>query len=225
MKSALIISLAGLLVKTVVGDILSPPGFGALESVAQNVTKELMASQKRGLSTDTNKHTETTQPSETTQPTDTNKPTETTQPTEKKDDDKMKSTFVDVPEHILKETNGKDSGNLRGDSTFASEVGDAEDKRNPVLESIEGAEKKLVEALGAVKSKLATTGKDQKPIKVDCGTTRVRVVCNKKGQPETVDDLPDEKANKAISLEIPESVEPLGDEDLEVKDTTEPEEP
>ncbi|UKJ89040.2 hypothetical protein MACJ_002286 [Theileria orientalis] len=83
-------------------------------------------------------------------------------------------------------------------------------KKDPILESIEGAEKQLSEAFSAVRTKIMSMGRGQKPIKVDCGTTRVRVVCSKKGEPEitetpeTTETKEKTKAPKAIIEAITE---------------------
>ncbi|XP_954925.1 uncharacterized protein TA03475 [Theileria annulata] len=245
MKKLVITCLAGLFVKTVVGDTLTPPGFGSLDSLVVGAGKDLIAksllkgakdeltdakdklkgakdeltdagkdllgagkdllAENRNLASDLTKNE--------------------VQSGGKKGGDKMKPTFVDIPDQIKNETINKAPENLRGGSSSGNESGDGDEKKDPVLESIEGAEKKLVEALGAVKTRLVTHGKGHKPIKVDCGTTRVRVVCNKKGQPESVDELPEEKAEKALTTEVPEPEEPVEGEVTDVKESQEAELP
>ncbi|BAM41349.1 conserved hypothetical protein [Theileria orientalis strain Shintoku] len=204
MKSILIFGVA-LIVKAAFSDLLSPPEPFSIESLGalknESNTKAKKANKKGS-----------------------NIPSKASK--DKKGngssgDSNSDSNLVEVPQNIL-EAVKQDEKSLRGGNTeikpeTESESGDDSKgdksqtekmKKDPILESIEEAEKQLAEAFTAVRSKIMSMGGNQKPIKVDCGTTRVRVVCSKKGEPEEADEEnPEEKSQGETETERGESEE------------------
>nr|PVC49713.1 hypothetical protein MACL_00002828 [Theileria orientalis] len=216
MKSILIFGVA-LIVKEAFSDLLSPPEPFSIESLGalknESNTKAKKANKKGS-----------------------NIPSKASK--DKKGngssgDSNSDSNLVEVPQNIL-EAVKQDEKSLRGGNTeikpeTESESGDDSKgdksqtekmKKDPILESIEEAEKQLAEAFTAVRSKIMSMGGNQKPIKVDCGTTRVRVVCSKKGEPE-VTEMPETKektkAPKAIIEAISEVNKEADEENPEEK--------
>ncbi|UKK01406.2 hypothetical protein MACK_002220 [Theileria orientalis] len=124
----------------------------------------------------------------------------------------------------IKPENSESREDSRGDKSGLEKI-----KKDPILESIEGAEKQLSEAFSAVRTKIMSMGRGQKPIKVDCGTTRVRVVCSKKGEPEitetpeTTEGTEKTKTPKAIIEAISEVNKEAEEENPEERTEESPE--